>query len=78
MRKTTLNIDDDALQAAKELAHQRGTSVGTIISELARQGILGATRSEPTIIQNGVPVLPLRNDVITPERVQRIMKIEAV
>jgi hypothetical protein len=76
--RTTLNIDDDVLQAAKELARRRGTSIGTTISELVRKGLLGAVLSEPTIIRNGVPVLPPRNEVITLEHIQGIMNIEAV
>jgi hypothetical protein len=52
--RTTLDIDDDVLQAAKELADHRKTTAGKILSELARQAL------EPTgrqTVRNGVPLL---------------------
>ena len=36
--RTTLDIDDDVLQAAKDRARHQGTSAGRIISDLARAG----------------------------------------
>jgi hypothetical protein len=55
--RTTLDLDEDVLQAAKELAEARGTTAGRVISELARKGLAptGAVRT-----RNGVPVLPRR------------------
>ena len=32
--RTTLNIDDDVLRAAKEIARLRGNTAGAIVSEL--------------------------------------------
>ncbi|MFM2126129.1 MAG: hypothetical protein RL328_2580 [Acidobacteriota bacterium] len=37
--RTTLNIDDDVLERAKDLAHLRQVSVGEALSELARRGM---------------------------------------
>jgi len=37
--RTTLDIDDDVLAAAKELSKQRNCSAGQIISLLARQAL---------------------------------------
>lgn len=37
--RTTLNIDDEVLEAAKELADSRRVSVGEALSELARRGM---------------------------------------
>ena len=56
--RTTLDIDDDILLAAKEMAATRGTSTGRALSELARQA-LRPSGVEPTI-RNGVPLLPKR------------------
>jgi hypothetical protein len=53
--RTTLDIDGDLLQAAKELGQLRGKTAGRILSDLARQAL------EPThthTLRNGVPVLP--------------------
>jgi hypothetical protein len=40
--RTTLDIDDDVLQAAKELARREHKTAGRILSELARRGLTQA------------------------------------
>jgi hypothetical protein len=35
--RTTLDLDEDVLLAAYELARQRGTTIGKVLSTLARQ-----------------------------------------
>lgn len=55
--RTTLDLDEDVLQAAKEIADARGTTAGRVLSELARKA-LTPTRVPRT--RNGVPVLPRR------------------
>ncbi len=55
--RTTLDIDDDVLQAAKEIAASRSTTAGRILSDLARNS-LEPKRSAR--MRNGVPVLPRR------------------
>jgi hypothetical protein len=40
--RTTLDIDDDVLQAAKELARREHKTAGRIVSELARRGLTEA------------------------------------
>ena len=55
--RTTLDIDDDVLQAAKELAEVRRSTAGRVLSDLAR------TALEPTRtvrVRNGVLLLPRR------------------
>jgi hypothetical protein len=55
--RTTLHIDDDVLQAAKELGLARRKTAGQILSDLARQAL------EPKMAyttRNGVPVIPHR------------------
>jgi len=37
--RTTLDIDDDVLQAAKEMARREHKTAGRILSELARRGL---------------------------------------
>lgn len=56
--RTTLDIDDDVLQAAKELAAARKKTAGQVLSELARKAL------EPKAtykMRNGVPVIPHRH-----------------
>ncbi len=55
--RTTLNVDDDVLQAVKELAAVRRSTAGRVISELARVAL---TPARPARMRNGVPVLPRR------------------
>ncbi|MBT6275453.1 MAG: hypothetical protein HOI95_15115 [Chromatiales bacterium] len=40
--RTTLDIDDDLLSAAKELARAEGVSAGRIVSRLLRQTLTGS------------------------------------
>ena len=37
--RTTLNIDDEILEAARSIAGERGLSAGAVLSELARRGL---------------------------------------
>ena len=55
--RTTLDIADDVLQAAKEIAASRKMTTGQVLSELARKA-LEPVRSSRN--RNGVPVLPRR------------------
>ena len=55
--RTTLELDDDVLQAAKELAAGRGTTAGKVLSELARKALTPGALPE---VRNGVPLLPRR------------------
>lgn len=53
--RTTLDLDLDVLQAAKEIGAARGVSAGKVVSELVRQAL---SSSKPTArIRNGVPLL---------------------
>ena len=55
--RTTLDLDDDVLQAVKELAAFRGSTAGRVLSELARKALEPAAK---TRVRNGVPLLPVR------------------
>ncbi len=39
--RTTLDIDDDLMAAAKELAQREGSSAGKVVSRLLRQSLTG-------------------------------------
>jgi hypothetical protein len=41
--RTTLDIEDDVLAAAKELARRQGTSAGQMVSRLLRAALSGQT-----------------------------------
>jgi len=55
--RTTLNLDDDLLQAAKQLALQRGKTTGEVISELVRRAL---EPRKPARVRNGVPLFAPR------------------
>jgi hypothetical protein len=55
--RTTIDVDDDVLQAAKEIAANRGTTVGRVLSDLARQALAPA---DGGAFRNGVPLMPRR------------------
>ena len=52
--RTTLDLDDDLLAAAKPLARQQGVSLGQFISNLAR---LSLAATAPAKIRNGITLL---------------------
>lgn len=60
--RTTLAIDDDVLAAARSLAERQRTSLGDVISSLARQS-LRASSAPPgrQVLRNGIPLLPRRD-----------------
>ncbi|MBG7606812.1 MAG: CopG family transcriptional regulator [Verrucomicrobia bacterium] len=82
--RTTLDIDSDVLEAAKELAAKEKTTAGRIISEVFRKGIQsrrtpGAMASKGKDgIKNGVPLMPSRGDLVTSERIRKIMDDEGI
>lgn len=53
--RTTLEIDDDVIQHARELARLKNHGVGKAISELARRGL--KLDDEPKLaFEHGIPV----------------------
>ena len=69
--RTTLNIDDEILDAARSIAGERNLSVGAVLSDLARRGLhpagaVGRKRGE-------FPVFQVSGDgaVLTLDRVKR-------
>ena len=56
--RTTLDIDDDVLNAAKELALAQRTTAGRVISELVRKALRPAAAAAR--VRNGVPLLARR------------------
>ncbi len=70
--RTTLNVDDDILETARELAHFREIPVGEALSMLARRGLATrmGTRRDPV---SGLLVFDVPDDVpaLTPEVIDR-------
>lgn len=69
--RTTLDIDDDVVAAARELAASQRRSLGAVISELARRGLIPA-RVE-TAGDLPVILVPAGTPPITPQMVRRAL-----
>jgi hypothetical protein len=53
--RTTLEIDDDVMEHARELARLKNQGLGRAISDLARRGLMSDTA--PSIeVRDGIPV----------------------
>ncbi len=67
--RTTLSIDPEVLSAAKKIAAARSSSLGKVISELARRGLEARSKVGS---RHGFPVfeVPPSAPVLTPEQVR--------
>ena len=77
--RTTLDIDDDVLQAAKDLARRQKKTAGAVLSALARQA-LGVSPSpgarEPKPV-HGFRPFPRRGAIVTNELIDRLREDDA-
>lgn len=64
--RTTLDLDDDVLEIAKQLAQQRGKTAGQVLSELARKAL--EPKSSPKR-RNGVPLFAVKRGARKPHLV---------
>jgi hypothetical protein len=73
--RTTLNIDDDVLAAARERAEAEGTAAGKVLSDLARETWHRTSMKAPKY-RNGLPLLPHRKGIVTVELVDKLLNEE--
>ncbi len=83
--RTTLDIDDDVLSAAKELAAKEGKTAGKVLSELFRKALaepspgVGPGAGAPGYAcKNKIPVVRSRGEIVTNAHVQRLMEEEGI
>lgn len=88
--RTTVDLRDDLLQAAREEAARSRTPMGEVLSAWAERGRyapaspvannLGAPpNSPPQVAVNGFRVvLPVRREVVTVDHVRRLMDEEGI
>jgi len=71
--RTTLVIEDDVLEVARSLAESEGKTLGRVISELARRGLVPHYQET---FDEGFPVFPVLPTAkpITLEMVQRALE----
>lgn len=74
--RTTLDIDDDVLLTVKQIARQRKTTAGRVVSSLLRESL--QPKSFAVRHRNGVPVLPrgANAPVVTADLVERLRNEE--
>lgn len=88
--RTTLDISDDILFAAKELARREKKSLGQVISELARRAFATPTTSFPErsptltlpvserLAAYGIHPLPKSGHIVTNELIDRLRDAEGI
>jgi hypothetical protein len=78
--RTTLDIEEDVLLAAKELAEREGSTAGRIISLLARRGLSNpkSKLKKTEVIRGGVPLVRSRGEVVTSDRIRKLMDQEGI
>ena len=69
--RTTVDLEEDVLLAAKEIAKQRGNTLGQVLSDLARQAL---TRQSTVSTMQGLPLFPVQPNagVVTLELVNNL------
>ena len=70
--RTTLDIDEDLLALVKDLAANRGSTAGKVITELARKGLQPA---EEPVIRNGVRLLPKARSGAPPTTLELVNRL---
>jgi hypothetical protein len=73
--RTTLDIDDDVLQAAKELAKAEKKTAGQVISDLVRKALIQPIEpldSGKFEVRNGFTLLSRRGVIVTNELVNTL------
>ncbi|NWG74865.1 MAG: hypothetical protein HXY24_09715 [Rubrivivax sp.] len=82
--RTTLDIDDDILEAAKAAARRERSSAGAVVSRWARQALLGAPAQAADVRDAGPakstgfrPFAP-RGVVVTDEAVEALRDAEGL
>ena len=80
--RTTLNLDEDAVLAARNLAQRERVSLGVAVSQLIRRGASGgaprlAARAAPAL-RGRFALLPARDELITPQHVRELIEREGI
>lgn len=80
--RTTLDIDDEILQAAKEIARQQNLTAGKVLSNLARQALTGRDTAQPGVAERapsyGFRPFECRGAVVTNDDVDQLRDKESI
>ena len=78
--RTTLEIADDVLQAARERARREGRTMGAVLSDLARLALTAHRETPPRREQKqarGFQPFPSRGGIVTNDLIDRIREDDA-
>lgn len=76
--RTTLDIDDDVLRAAKELARREKKTAGAIISELTRRALTAQpAAARGTKAVHGFRPFPKRGAIVTNAHIDKLRDEDA-
>lgn len=73
--RTTLDIDQDVLEAAKTISSRTKRTTGQVLSELARQTLTAATppaKAKARMI-HGFETIPANDRIVTPDLIRALM-----
>lgn len=80
--RTTLDIDDEVLAAAKELARRRGTTAGRVVSELLRRALTATEPGQDQVGESrafyGFRPFPSRGGIVTDDCVEQLRDQENI
>lgn len=76
--RTTLDIDDDVLLAAKDLARRQKLSAGQVVSQLLRRVLTGQVGEAPPRSVAGFRPFPAGKAVVTNDVIDRLREREGV
>lgn len=80
--RTTINLAEDALIAARNVARRERISLGDAVSELIRRGSAagdsGLSASRQPALRGRFALLPVRDEVVTPQHVRDLMEHEDI
>ena len=77
--RTTLDIEDDVLAAAKELARRQGVSAGKVVSKLLRSALTGeasAQRSGAAFVAGFRPFVASNQQLVSNEQIDQLRDLE--
>lgn len=75
--RTTLDIDDDVLEAAKSLARQSDRTAGAVLSELARRALTSVRTKSARAGVGGFVPFESRGGLVTNEQIDRLREQDA-
>lgn len=80
--RTTLDIDDEVLAAAKEFAQRRGTSAARVVSDLLRKALTNPEDNQAGVDEPkahyGFRPFPNRGSIVTDDLIETLREQEDI